>query len=69
MDELHSCREDKAGAEAQLAESRAAGAALEQDKARLTADLAAKQEALQTALSRCEAAEVCCEILQLQRLK
>ncbi len=57
-EELDACRDAKAAVEDRLEGAEVAGAALEQDKAQLAADLAAKQEALQAALSRCEAAEV-----------
>ena len=57
-DELAACRDAQAAIEQQLAAQREAGEALAAQKAQLAADLAAKQQALEAALQRCEAAEV-----------
>lgn len=58
--ELSACQDARAAVEQQLAAQQAAAQKLEADRAALAADLAAKQEALQAALARCEAAEVSC---------
>ena len=57
-DELAAYRDARAATEQQLAAQREAGEALAAQKAQLAADLAAKQQALDAALQRCEAAEV-----------
>jgi hypothetical protein len=56
-DELAACRDAQAATEQQLAAQREAGEALAAQKAQLAADLAAKQQALEAALQRCEGAE------------
>lgn len=57
-DELAACRDAQAAIEQQLAAQRVTGETLAAQKAQLAADLAAKQQALDAALQRCEAAEV-----------
>ena len=57
-DELVACRDARAATEQQLAAQREAGEALAAQKTQLAADLAARQQVLDAALQRCEAAEV-----------
>ena len=65
-DELAACRNAQAATEQQLAAQREAGQALAAQKAQLAADLAAKQQALEAALQRCESAEASAHAAQLR---
>lgn len=66
---MAACRDAAAAIEQQLVAQREAAETVAVQKAQLAADLAAKQQALEAALQRCEAAEVRAVLGQLDMPK